>query len=57
MAGNADTQARIFVAIATAVDELADYDPTVKAVALEKLALAYRYAAGGTQPGASVIPS
>ena len=59
MSPKEDAQHALFTAIAKAVGDLEElgYDPTVRAEALESLALAYRYAAGGAQPGASAIPS
>lgn len=53
----ADAKQTLLDAIAKAVTEFEDYDAVTKAQGLRELALAYRYAAGGTQPGASVVPS
>ena len=59
MAAQDEALTAIFTAITKTVKDLeADgYPASARAEALESLALAYRYARGGAQPGASVIPS
>lgn len=59
MATKTDAQDALFDAITKTTEEAlgAHASVTARASALRDLALAYRYAAGGQQPGASVVAS
>lgn len=57
MAGNTETQQALFQAIAELTNELGEsgYPEPARAAALRDLALAYRYLAGGQQPGGVMV--
>lgn len=61
MASKTETQDRLFEAIKTvtkAIEGMSEYaGPQTQAQALRDLALAYRYAAGGQQPGGVTLTS
>jgi hypothetical protein len=60
MAGKTEAQEALFAAITKATAQVArDYPNSSgnQATALESLALAYRYAAGGAQPGSAQVES
>jgi hypothetical protein len=51
VASHSETQEKLYEAITNGVDEAVKYDGMRRAAMLRELALAFRYAAGGQQPG------
>lgn len=55
MAGQTEAQRALFTGIQKLVEEVPNlpYDTAGQAIVIERLARAYRYAAGGAQPGSA----
>ena len=55
MAGEAEAREAIYAAVVAVIQEAAEYEPHARAQIIKDVAVAYRLARGGAQPGSSIV--